>query len=90
MKQIKANIDKEANSMEVIESNKLMTWDEFAKANNYIPDGILCLYLPVEITLKDGQKMNSIAYLKEDGKIIPVWANCKGPNQDVYIARPIK
>lgn len=76
--------------MEVIERNELMTWNEFAEANKYKPDGILYLFLPTEIEYEDGQKMNCIAYLKKDGKVVPVWAYYKGSDKDVIIAEPIK
>ena len=74
--------------MKAIERTELMTWNEFAKANNYKPNGILYLFLPNEIEIEDGRKMNCIAYLKKDGKDVPVWAYYKGSNEDVIIAEP--
>lgn len=74
--------------MEVIKKNELMTWNEFAEANNYKPNGILYLFLPNEVEIEDGRKMNCIAYLKKDDKAVPVWVNYKGSNKDVIIAEP--
>ena len=75
---------------QVIKRKDLMTWNEFASANNYTPNGILYLFLPNEIEIEDGVKMNCIAYLKKDGKAVPVWAHYKGSNKDVIIAEPIE
>lgn len=76
--------------MEVIERNELMTWNEFAEANNYKPNGILYLFLPNEVEIEDGRKMNCIVYLKKEGKVVPVWAYYKSSNKDVIMAEPIE